>query len=197
MDQVVGFLTRLFTEAPFYYLSWPAAAMIVGTLIGMLSPGTASELALVPRTGGGLIGIVTAPFVHAGFAHLAANLPPFLVLGALVLRHGSSQFVGIAVAIAVGQGVLLWLLGRSAAHVGMSGIVFGFFGYLLALAWFTRTSTDLLVAAGVLVFYGAILAGVAPARDGTSWEGHLFGLVAGVGTAWLQFHGGIPGILGP
>jgi membrane associated rhomboid family serine protease len=79
----------------------------------------------------------------------------------------------------------------------MSGIVFGFFGYLLALAWFTRTSTDLLVAAGVLVFYGAILAGVAPARDGTSWEGHLFGLVAGVGTAWLQFHGGIPGILGP
>jgi membrane associated rhomboid family serine protease len=197
MDQVVGALMRLFTEAPFYYLSWPAVAMIVGTLLGTFSPGTAGELALVPRTGGGLIGIMTAPFVHAGFAHLAANLPPFLVLGALVLRHGPSQFVGIAVAIAVGQGVLLWLLGRSAAHVGMSGIVFGFFGYLLALAWFTRTSTDLLVAAGVLVFYGAILAGVAPARDGTSWEGHLFGLVAGVGTAWLQFHGGITGILGP
>ncbi len=197
MDQVVGFLTRLFTEAPFYYLSWPAAAMIVGTLIGMLSPGTASELALVPRTGGGLIGIVTAPFVHAGFAHLAANLPPFLVLGALARRHGASLFVGIAVAMGVGHGVLLGLRGRSAAHVGMSGVIFGFFGYLLALAWFTRTSTDLLVAAGVLVFYGAILAGVAPARDGTSWEGHLFGLVAGVGTAWLQFHGGIPGILGP
>ena len=192
MDQVLGYLSRLFTEAPYYYLSWPAAAMVLGAVIGMLSPASAEEMALVPRSGGGLIGIFTAPFVHTGFAHLGANLPVFLVLGVLVLRHGQSLFVEVALTIAVAQGALLWLLGRKAAHVGMSGVIFGFFGYLLALAWYTRTSTDLLVAIGITLFYGGMLAGVAPTRNGSSWEGHLFGLVAGVGAAWLQQHYWIP-----
>jgi len=69
----------------------------------------------------------------------------------------------------------------------MSGVIFGFFGYLIALAWITRTASDLLVAGGVLLFYGGMLAGLAPARNGTSWEGHLFGVIAGLGTAWLQY----------
>lgn len=189
MDDVTGFLARLFTEAPWAYLSWPAGAMIVGTVIGMLSARDAEQLAVVPRTGKGLVGLVTAPFIHANLAHLAANLLPFLVLGALVLRHGEAQFLKVAMAIALGQGVLLWLLGRKAAHVGMSGVIFGFFGWLLALAWFTRATPDLLVAGGVVAFYGGMLAGIAPARNGTSWEGHLFGLLAGLGTAWFQFRG--------
>lgn len=189
MNDISGLLARLFTEAPYLYLSWPAVAMIVGTMIGMLSQAAAKEFAVVPRTTGGLVGIVTAPFIHANFAHLAANLPPFLVLGALLLRHGHAQFLAVALAIALGQGVLLWLLGRKVAHVGMSGVIFGFFGYLLALAWFTRTTPDLLAAGGVLIFYGGMIAGVAPARNGISWEGHLFGLIAGLGTAWVQFRG--------
>jgi membrane associated rhomboid family serine protease len=163
--------------------------MIVGTLVGVLSPGTAALLAVVPRSRNGLVGLITAPFIHAGFPHLAANLPPFLVLGALVLRRAGPQFLGIALAIALGQGALLWLFGRKAAHVGMSGVIFGFFGYLLALAWLTQTSADLLVAGCVLVFYGGMLAGIAPARNATSWEGHLFGLIAGLGTAWIQIRG--------
>jgi membrane associated rhomboid family serine protease len=187
MDDLLGFLARLFTEPPAYYLSWPAAAMVAGTIIGTLSPRAAAQLAIIPRSGGGLLGIITAPFVHGGFAHLVANLPAFLVLGALVLRRGETKFLGVALAIALGQGVLTWLLGRRAAHAGMSGVIFGFFGYLLALAWFTRTGTDLLVAGCVLIFYGGMLAGVAPVRNGTSWEGHLFGIIAGVGAAWFQY----------
>jgi membrane associated rhomboid family serine protease len=187
MNDVLGYLARLFTQPPYYYLSWPAAAMIVGAMIGSLSQAAAKKLAVVPRTGGGLVGIATAPFVHANFAHLAANLPPFLVLGALVLRRGRAQFLEVALLIAVAQGALLWLLGRKVAHVGMSGVIFGFFGYLLVLAWYTRATPDLLAAGGVLLFYGGMLAGIAPARNGTSWEGHLFGLVAGVGVAWLLF----------
>jgi membrane associated rhomboid family serine protease len=189
MDDVPGQLARLFTQPPWFYLSWPAVAMIVGALVGMISSQAATALALVPRTGRGLVGLFTAPFIHANFAHLAANLPPFLVLGALVLRHGEARFLVVAPAIAFGQGVLLWLLGRKAAHVGMSGVIFGFFGYLVALAWFTRATPDLLAAGAVLVFYGGMLAGLAPVRKGTSWEGHLFGLIAGLATAWCQFRG--------
>jgi membrane associated rhomboid family serine protease len=187
MDDVLGFLGRLFTEAPACFISWPAAAMVVGTMIGILSSRAAAQLAVVPRTTAGATGIITAPFVHLGVAHLAANLPAFIVLGALVLRRGTSRFLEISLAITLGQGVLLWLLGRKAAHVGMSGVIFGFFGYLVAVAWFTRTTTDLLVACGVVVFYGGILAGIAPARKGTSWDGHLFGLISGLGTAWFQY----------
>jgi membrane associated rhomboid family serine protease len=189
VEDFTGFLARLFTEPPSTYLSWPAAAMVVGTLIGSLSPKAASELSVVPRTGGGLVGLVTAPFIHTGFSHLATNLPSFLILGALVLRRGEPQFLAVALTIALGQGVLLWLLGGRAAHAGMSGVIFGFFGYLVALAWFTRTASDLLVAACVLLFYGGMLAGVAPARKAVSWEGHLFGLAAGLGAAWLQYRG--------
>jgi membrane associated rhomboid family serine protease len=187
MDQVLSFIERLFTEPPAYFLSWPAAAMVMGALLGIIAPGAAGQLAIVPRTGGGLLGILTAPFVHAGFAHLAANLPAFLILGTLVLRHGHAAFLQVSVEIALGQGALVWLFGRKAAHLGMSGVIFGYFGYLIAAAGFTRAPDDLLVAGGVLVVYGGILAGIAPARNGTSWEGHLFGLVAGLGAAWLQY----------
>jgi membrane associated rhomboid family serine protease len=187
VDQVLTFLQGLFTQAPACLLAWPAAAMVAGAVLGSLAPGAAAHLAVVPRTGGGLLGILTAPFVHAGLAHLAANLPAFLVLGTLVLRHGQAQFVQVSAAIALAQGALLWLLGRRAAHLGMSGVIFGYFGYLIALAGFTHAPGDFLVAGGVLVAYGGILLGIAPTRNGTSWEGHLFGLAAGLGVAWLQY----------
>jgi membrane associated rhomboid family serine protease len=145
--------------------------MVAGALLGIISPPAASRLAIVPRTGGGLVGILTAPFVHAGLAHLAANLPAFLVLGTLVLRHGQAQFVQVSVEIAIGQGALVWLFGRRAAHLGMSGVIFGYFGYLVAAAWFTRTPDDLLVAGGVLVFYGGILAGIAPRETAPPGKG--------------------------
>lgn len=189
MDKALDFAAGLFTDAPYIDLTWPALLMIAGWLLAAVSKPAAQHLAVVPRTAGGLVGIVTAPFIHANFAHLAANLPPFVILGLLVLQRGPGHFLQVALPIALGQGVLLWLLGRKAAHVGMSGVIFGFFGYLLALAWYTRATPDLLAAAGVLIFYGGMLAGVAPARGGTSWEGHLFGLLVGLGTAWFEFRG--------
>jgi membrane associated rhomboid family serine protease len=160
--------------------------MVAGTIVAMVAGKSAARLGVGPRQASGLLGILTAPFVHANVAHLAANLPPFVILGALVLRRNEAQFIEVAVTIALAQGVLLWLFGRNASHVGMSGVIFGFLGYLLATAWFTKTTSDLLVAGGVLLFYGGMLAGVKPVRDGTSWEAHLFGLVAGLARAWLD-----------
>jgi membrane associated rhomboid family serine protease len=189
MDNALAWLGRFFTDTPYIYLSWSGLAMIVGWLIALCSSKAAQSLAIVPRTTSGLVGLVTAPFIHANFAHLSANLPPFLVLGTLVLQRGETRFLQISLIITAAQGVLVWLLARKAAHVGMSGVIFGFFGYLLMLAWFTRATPDLLAAAGVLIFYGGMLAGLAPARGSTSWEGHLFGLIAGVGTAWFEFKG--------
>jgi membrane associated rhomboid family serine protease len=189
MDKIIPFFHRLYFEAPWCYLSWPAAAMVVGTIIPFLSKSWGARLGIVPRTASGLPGIVTAPFIHANIAHFAANLLPFIVLGALVLRRNEAGFVEVAATIALAEGALVWLFARNASHVGMSGVIFGFFGYLLAVAFFTRTMSDLLVAGGVLVFYGGMLAGIKPVRDGTSWEGHLFGLLAGLARAWFDSRG--------
>ena len=185
MDRLLEFLGRLYTEAPWCYLSWPVAAMVVGTIAGALAGKNIARLGIVPRRLDGLPGLFTAPFVHANAAHLAANLPPFVVLGALVLRHGSERFALLAGLLALATGGLVWLLARTAAHVGMSGVIFAFLGHLLGLAWLTRTPADLAVAGGVLLYSGGMLASVAPARDGTSWESHLFGLLVGIGSAWL------------
>lgn len=184
MDRIVPFLHRLYLEPPACYLAWPAAAMVAGTIVALVAGKSAARLGVVPRRMSGLPGIITSPFVHANAAHLVANLPPFLALGALVLRRNEAHFVAVAATIALAQGLLLWLFGRNAAHVGMSGVIFGFLGYLLAVAWLTQSPSDLLTAGGALLFYGGMLAGLKPVRDGTSWEGHLFGLLAGVACAW-------------
>lgn len=184
MDDVSGLLHRIFATRPWALLAWPAVAMVVGTLARYLLGSRSQRLAILPRTRGGLVGIATAPFLHANFAHLFANLPPFVVLGFLVLRKGSDRFVETAAIIAGGCGLLVWALARRAAHLGASGVVFGFFGYLVALAYVTRATADLVVGGIVLLVYGGILVGLKPARSQTSWEAHLFGLMVGVAKVW-------------
>ena len=187
MDAALAFLTKLNTQQPWIFLSWPAAAMVLGTFVVTVWPSSAQRLGIVPRTGAGLVGIGAAPFLHANAAHLAANLAPFVGLGYLVLHRDPKHFVEIAGTIALATGGLVWLAARKATHLGMSGVIFGFLGYLIAVAWLTKTTPDLLVGGAVLLFYGGMLAGVAPVRGSTSWESHLFGLLAGLARAWLDF----------
>ena len=184
LDFALPLLRGVFAEKPWALLAWLAVAMVGGTLARWLLGQGGQRLAIVPRTKGGLLGIATGPFVHANVAHLVANLPPFVVLGALVLRKGSERFLETAGIVALGSGALVWLLARRGAHMGASGVVFGFFGYLIGLAYFTRTTSDIVVAAVVLLVYGGILVGLKPARRETSWEGHLFGLAVGLAKVW-------------
>jgi membrane associated rhomboid family serine protease len=188
MDRAVStlgpYLHRIFAERPWALLAWPAVAMVAGMLARWLLGKHAQRLAIVPRTAAGLPGILTAPFLHANPAHLAANVPPFLVLGALVLRLGEQRFAETFAIVALGSGLLVWLFARRGAHMGGSGVVLGFFGYLLGLAYFHRTMGDLLVAGLVLLVYGGILAGLRPARRETSWEAHVFGFIVGLAKVW-------------
>jgi len=71
-------------------------------------------------------------------------------------------------------------LGRPALHIGASGLVFGYFGYLVARGWYERRLGSILLAVVVIVLYGGLIVGVLPARGLVSWEAHLFGLIAGI-----------------
>jgi membrane associated rhomboid family serine protease len=89
-----------------------------------------------------------------------------------------------AVIIALG-GALVWLFGDTAIHIGASGLVFGWFGFLVARGLVDRSPVTLAVAMVVGVLYGSILWCVLPGQPGISWEAHLFGAIAGVAAALL------------
>ncbi|MAX58331.1 MAG: rhomboid family intramembrane serine protease [Chloroflexi bacterium] len=144
---------------------------------------------ILPRTTPGLIGIPLSPFLHGSFNHVLSNTIPFLVLGGLVGLRGGQKLVGISLFIIVAGGAGVWLLGRPAVHVGASGLVFGYFGYLVANGWFDRRPLSILAAIAVIVVYGSLVFGVIPTTGFVSWEAHLFGLLAGVLAARLTRRG--------
>src|SRR5215510_13145474 len=140
---------------------------------------------ILPRTSTGLVGILLSPFLHGSFTHLILNTVPLVTLGSFVAFYGTRTFLIVSLWIILLSGAALWLLGRSAYHVGASSVLFGYFGYLVARGWYERSVTALLVAFLTLVLYGSIVWGVLPTRSYISWEGHLFGLLAGVLVARL------------
>ncbi|CAI8022592.1 Uncharacterized protein Mb1372 [Geodia barretti] len=135
---------------------------------------------IVPRTTGGLIGIPLSPLLHGGFLHVQSNAVGLLALGGLAAISSGKRFPLVLVTITLVGGMGVWLVGRSATHVGASGLVFGFFGYLLVKGLVDRSILSVLVAIVVAGVFGlAILSGILPTRGYVSWEGHLCGLVAG------------------
>ncbi len=136
-----------------------------------------------PRDVDGLVGVASSPFLHGPWRHLIANTVPFAVLGALVLTRGRAVWLQATVFIALVGGAATWLLGRGGNHIGASGVVFGYLGFLVASAVVERSVRAILAAVAAVVLYGGIVWGVVPSGN-VSWEGHLFGLLAGVAAAF-------------
>lgn len=132
-----------------------------------------------PRRRVGLDGIVWTPFLHSDYGHIASNSIPLLVLGGLVAARRMRYWAGVTVTAIVVGGGLTWLLGGSGNHIGASGVVFGYFGAILGAAIFERRIRAFGAALIALGFYSGLIAGLVP-QDFISWEGHLFGMVAGV-----------------
>jgi membrane associated rhomboid family serine protease len=142
-----------------------------------------------PRTVGGLAGILFAPFLHAGFPHLIANSLPFLLLGGIVLLGGRRVFWNVTLFVILAGGFGVWLFApRFTDHIGASGLIFGYLGFLLARGYFERSAVWLLTGFAILVLYGGILFGLLP-HAGISWQGHLFGFLAGIVSAKILFSG--------
>src|SRR3954471_6874137 len=87
----------------------------------------------------GLLGIVSAPFLHAGFGHLIGNTVPFLVLGGMIALSGLARVVSATVIVALVGGLGVWLFAPTGTdHIGASGVVFGYASYLIARGVFSR-----------------------------------------------------------
>ncbi len=142
-------------------------------------------LGLRPRDWVGLVGVPAMPFLHGSVAHAAANTLPLLVLGVIGMSVAPRRFVGASVAIVIVSGLAVWLLGRPhSIHIGASGLVFGWFGFLLALGFAERSPRAIVGALLVMALYGGMIWGALPRLGtATSWEAHLFGALVGAGVA--------------
>ncbi|MEM9090407.1 MAG: rhomboid family intramembrane serine protease [Cyanobacteria bacterium P01_F01_bin.53] len=202
-----GFALALYTADP----RWQPKADVlrdglilawIASLINMfvLGNGLGRLLGIRPRRVVGLLGIFFSPFLHRDLNHLMANTVPFLVLGWLVLLQdevttstqgelpsGDGRFYAVTVVILLIGGLGTWFLGRQAIHIGASGLIFGYIGFLLVSSYTGPTLVTVGFALVVLVLYGQQLWGMMPLGTDkrVSWEGHLFGFVGGV-TAGLR-----------
>jgi membrane associated rhomboid family serine protease len=157
------------------------ALMWVVEVVDRVLDGRLDRNGIEPRELDGLDGIVWAPFLHADWQHLIGNTIPFLLLGIAIALGGVARLILVVVIVAVIGGLGTWLIAPSnTVHIGASGIVFGFAGYLVARGVFSRSPLQLLLGVVVVVVWGAtLLQGLVP-EDGISWQGHLFGAVGGV-----------------
>jgi membrane associated rhomboid family serine protease len=163
-----------------------AACWLVFLVNNVLLGGHFDQCGIRPRQLSSLPGIVFAPFLHGSYQHLAANTLPLLVLGGILCARSKGEFVVVTMAGILLGGGLTWLLARNACHIGASGLIFCYFGYLASLAWFNRTFGTLCLSVLCIVGYGGIVWGIVPTSAGISWESHLTGLMAGVTLAGLM-----------
>lgn len=136
-------------------------------------------------------GVVAAPFLHISNLHLVNNLIVLAVLGGMAaLVAGNARFLAATAFIVLVGGALTWLIARDGSHIGASGLVFGYFGFLVGQGLFRQSLLSLFVATAVTFFYGAnIFFGIFFPRGCTSWEGHLAGALAGLAYARLELLG--------
>ncbi len=170
-------------------LYWILGFVVLIWVIELINISTGHQLSdwgILPRTLKGLKGIPLSPFLHASLIHIMMNTIPLAVLGGFVLLNGRQMFFEVTVIIILVGGAALWLFGRSSYHVGASGLIFGYFGYLVLRAWYDRSLKSFIIAFITVVLYGGIIWGLLPVFSRISWEGHLFGLLAGFLAARLE-----------
>jgi membrane associated rhomboid family serine protease len=157
------------------------ALMWVSEIVDLIAGHRLDRYGIQPREADGLAGVVTAPFLHAGFGHLIANTIPFVALGLTIALGGLVRVAAVTALVALVSGVGTWLTAPAGTVVlGASGVVFGYATYLLARGYFDRRLVNVVIAVVVVVaFGGALLGGLLPHR-GISWQAHLFGGVGGV-----------------
>ena len=149
--------------------------------VNVLLGGALLRFGIVPRTTDGLVGILAAPFLHANLAHLVANTVSFLLFGWLVMLRDRRHFGVVTLFAMLGSGMMSWTLGApGSVHIGASGVVFGFFGFLLLAGFYARSAGSILLSLAVAVLWGGTVFGVLPGTPGVSWQGHLGGFLGGV-----------------
>ena len=145
-----------------------------------------ASFGILPRSLGHLGDIFIAPFLHFSWDHIEGNSGPLFVFGLLVAYRGVTRFLGVTLLVAITSGLAVWFFqGNGQETVGASGLIFGYFGYVLARGLIDRNLIDALAAVVMALSYAYILTVAIPGTPGVSWIGHLGGLVGGLAAGWI------------
>src|SRR5215813_15371537 len=141
---------------------------------------------ILPRDLGRLPQIFTSPFLHFSWDHIEGNSGPLFVFGLLAAYRGVYKFLGVTLIVALTSGLAVWLFqGSHDLTVGASGLIFGYFGYVLSRGLIDRNLIDALPAVVMALSYAYILTVAVPGAPGVSWIGHLGGLIGGIASGWI------------
>ncbi len=144
-----------------------------------------TSYAIIPRDVLRLPDVFIAPFLHVSWSHIEANSGPLFVFGFLAAYRGVWKFIGVTVLIIITSGLAVWLFQSNGATVGASGLVFGYFGYVVARGLIDHNLVDALVAVVLALSFAYLLTVAIPGTPHVSWIDHLGGLVGGVAGGWL------------
>ena len=152
-----------------------------------LLPINLNSFGITPRSVDGLWGILFSPFLHGGFLHLFSNSIPLFVLMITLFFFYEKIAIQVILLSSIIGGSLLWLLGLDSMtnHIGASGLIFGLLSFLIVSGIIRKNIKSLLVAIVIFFMYGSALWGIFPSKPWVSWEGHLYGMVAGIVVAFL------------
>ena len=191
MFSFINEITVFAEKSTVYIKPW---GMVIGVIwcidiLNWLFGSRLNILGIYPRKLLGLPGILFSPFLHGSFAHLLLNSIPLFILGlAILTQDGWVNFAVISLVIIVLGGLGVWLFARKALHIGASGLISGYFGYILMLAYQQPGLITLLLAALAIYDFGGIFSGIFSKKKQVSWEAHLFGLLSGIFCAYFNIH---------
>jgi len=183
-SQFQHMLGALTANIPFL-LFW--AAILLGVqILNWACRYRLNVLGLYPRSWHGFIGIFVSPFLHGNFGHLLFNAIPLFVLADFILIGGKTLFYSVSLFIIFFSGLGVWLFGRRAIHIGASGLVMGYFGYLLFNAYLHPSFIAIVLGAVCIYYFSGLLLSLVPTDVKTSWEGHVFGFIAGLAASYFM-----------
>jgi membrane associated rhomboid family serine protease len=140
---------------------------------------------ITPHDVGSLPYILTAPFLHFSWAHIEGNSGPLFIFGFIAAYRGIRKFLGVTALIVLTSGLAAWLTeSGTSVGAGASGLVFGYFGYIMVRGFFDRHAIDLLIGAVMALSFAYQFTVLVP-QAGIGWQAHIGGLVGGVLGAWV------------
>ena len=138
-----------------------------------------------PRDAASLPDILTAPFLHFSWAHIEGNSGPLFIFGFLAAYRGVTKFLGLTVLVILTSGLGAWIFeSPGSVGAGASGVVFGYFGYIMVRGFFDRHPIDMLIGAVMALCFAYQFTVLLP-QAGIGWQAHIGGLVGGVASGWL------------
>ncbi len=169
-----------------FFLLYLLAILWVIHFVNYLLKYRLNRLGIVPRRIVGLSGILFSPFLHSDLAHLVINSMMLLVLSTLMLISGRTLYFEATLYIILLSGLLIWLFARYGIHIGASSLVMGYFGYLLIDSISHPSMISMMIFFACIYYFSDLLTNLFPSRKKqVSWEGHVFGFIAGIATNFL------------